>query len=57
MIAGLGGDTAATGQLLTILSGYLRGYFGRRLGSGAADLEDLVHGRDAAGDPSKARRL
>jgi RNA polymerase sigma-70 factor (ECF subfamily) len=42
MIAGLGGDTAATGQLLTILSGYLRGYFGRRLGSGAADLEDLV---------------
>jgi RNA polymerase sigma-70 factor (ECF subfamily) len=42
MIAGLEGDGAAMSRLLTLLSGYLRGYFSRRLGSGAAELEDLV---------------
>ena len=42
MIAGLDGDRAAHGELLAVLSGYLRGYFRRRLGPGAADVEDLV---------------
>lgn len=42
MIRGLAGDSAAHGELLSILSRYLRGYFSRRLGPGAADLEDLV---------------
>lgn len=42
MIAGLDGDRAAYGELLAALSGYLRGHFRRRLGSGAADVEDLV---------------
>jgi RNA polymerase sigma-70 factor (ECF subfamily) len=42
MVKGLGGDTVAHGQLLSLLSRCLRGYFARRMGSGAADLEDLV---------------
>ena len=42
MVKGLGGDAAAHGQLLSLLSRCLRGYFARRLGGGAADLEDLV---------------
>jgi RNA polymerase sigma-70 factor (ECF subfamily) len=42
MLRGLVGDAAAHGALLSAMSGYLRGYFGRRLGAGAADLEDLV---------------
>lgn len=42
MLRGLAGDAAAQGELLSTMSRYLRGYFGRRLGPGAADLEDLV---------------
>jgi RNA polymerase sigma-70 factor, ECF subfamily len=42
MIAALDGDRAAYAQLLAVLSGYLRGHFRRRLGPGAADVEDLV---------------
>ncbi|MEO8812374.1 MAG: sigma-70 family RNA polymerase sigma factor [Caulobacteraceae bacterium] len=42
MIQGLGGDRPAYARLLAVLSGYLRGYFGRRLGPSAADVEDLV---------------
>ncbi len=42
MIAALDGDRAAYGELLGVLSGYLRGHFRRRLGPGAADVEDLV---------------
>ncbi len=42
MIAALRGDAAAQARMLTQLSGYLRGYFARRLGGGAADVEDLV---------------
>ena len=42
MIAGLDGYRAAHGELLGVLSGYLRGHFRRRLGPGAADAEDLV---------------
>jgi RNA polymerase sigma-70 factor (ECF subfamily) len=42
MVRGLEGDRAAHGQLLSELGGYLRAYYGRRLGPGAADLEDLV---------------
>jgi len=42
MLRGLDGDSAAHAALLAALSGYLRGYFARRLGAGAADLEDLV---------------
>ena len=42
MLRGLAGDAAAHAALLRAMSGYLRGYFGRRLGAGAADLEDLV---------------
>ena len=42
MLGGLGGDAAAHGELLRVMSRYLRGYFSRRLGGGAADLEDLV---------------
>jgi len=42
MVAGLDGDGSAHAQLLTLLSRYLRGYFARRLGAGAADVEDLV---------------
>ena len=60
MLRGLAGEAAAQGQLLSALSGYLRGYFGRRLGAGAADVEDLVqdtllaiHLKRAAYDPAQ----
>jgi RNA polymerase sigma-70 factor (ECF subfamily) len=42
MLRGLAGDAKAHGEMLTLMSRYLRGYFGKRLGAGAADLEDLV---------------
>jgi len=42
MVRGLAGDGGAYSDLLTFMSRYLRGYFGRRLGAGAAELEDLV---------------
>ena len=42
MLRGLAGDAQAHAALLSAMSGYLRGYFGRRLGAGAADMEDLV---------------
>lgn len=42
MIRALDGDSVAHLELLRALSGRLRGYFARRLGSGAAELEDLV---------------
>lgn len=42
MVSGLDGDGAAHGRLLAALGGYLRGHFRRRIGPGAADVEDLV---------------
>lgn len=42
MLAGLAGDAEAHRQLLTAAAARLRNYFGRRIGSDAADLEDLV---------------
>jgi RNA polymerase sigma-70 factor (ECF subfamily) len=42
MLRGLAGEAKAHGDMLTSMSRYLRGYFGRRLGADAADLEDLV---------------
>jgi RNA polymerase sigma-70 factor (ECF subfamily) len=42
MVASLDGDAGAHRRLLAALSGYLRGYFVRRLGAGAAEVEDLV---------------
>ncbi|HLI66654.1 MAG TPA: sigma-70 family RNA polymerase sigma factor [Caulobacteraceae bacterium] len=42
MIRGLAGDAAAHAQMLHALAGRLRGYFGRRLGTQAVDVEDLV---------------
>jgi RNA polymerase sigma-70 factor (ECF subfamily) len=42
MLRGLGGDARAYGRLLTEMSGYLRAYFGRRLGAQASEAEDLV---------------
>jgi RNA polymerase sigma-70 factor (ECF subfamily) len=42
MVAGLDGDATAHHRLLSALSGYLRGYFVRRLGADSADAEDLV---------------
>jgi RNA polymerase sigma-70 factor (ECF subfamily) len=42
MLRGLAGEARAHGELLTAMSRYLRGYFGKRLGAGAADVEDLV---------------
>ena len=42
MLRGLAGDANAHAQLLGALSGYLRAYFARRLGPGAAETEDLV---------------
>lgn len=42
MLRGLAGEAQAHAALLSAMSGYLRGYFGRRLGAGAADAEDLV---------------
>ena len=60
MVKGLSGDAAAHGQLLSRLSRYLRGYFARRMGAGAADLEDLVqdtllaiHLKRASYDPAQ----
>jgi RNA polymerase sigma-70 factor (ECF subfamily) len=60
MLRGLAGDSAAQGALLSAMSGYLRGYFSRRLGAGAADVEDLVqdtllaiHLKRAAYDPAQ----
>jgi len=60
MLRGLAGDAAAQSALLSAMSGYLRGYFGRRLGAGAADVEDLVqdtllaiHLKRAAYDPTQ----
>jgi len=42
MLRGLAGDAAAHAELLRAMTGYLRGFFARRLGRNAADLEDLV---------------
>lgn len=42
MLRGLGGDGAAHAALLREMTGYLRGFFGKRLGRDAADVEDLV---------------
>jgi len=42
MLRGLAGDAGAYAQLLTLMGRYLRGYFGRRLGAGSGETEDLV---------------
>ena len=42
MLAGLAGDADAHRQLLAAAASRLRSYFGRRIGSDAADVEDLV---------------
>lgn len=42
MIRSLEGDSGAHRQLLGMLGRYLRGYFGRRIGAAAAEVEDLV---------------
>ncbi|MHB8530619.1 MAG: sigma-70 family RNA polymerase sigma factor [Caulobacteraceae bacterium] len=42
MLRGLDGAGADYAELLRVLGGYLRGHFARRLGAGAADVEDLV---------------
>lgn len=42
MLAGLAGDAAAHCALLRQLSTALRPYYAKRLGAGAADVEDLV---------------
>jgi RNA polymerase sigma-70 factor (ECF subfamily) len=42
MVQGMDGDAAAQTELLRALGGYLRAYFGRRIGGGAAEVEDLV---------------
>ena len=42
MIQGLEGDSGAHRQLLGLLGRYLRGYFARRIGADAAEVEDLV---------------
>jgi RNA polymerase sigma-70 factor (ECF subfamily) len=42
MLLALAGDAAAEASLLTALAAALRRYFVRRLGDGAADVEDLV---------------
>lgn len=42
MLAALDGDSAAQGELLRTLSGYLRAYYARRIGDHAAEVEDLV---------------
>ena len=42
MVRGLDGEAAAQTELLRLLGGYLRAYFGRRVGGGAAEVEDLV---------------
>jgi len=42
MLGALDGDAAAEAALLRALAGHFRAYFGRRMGDGAADVEDLV---------------
>jgi RNA polymerase sigma-70 factor (ECF subfamily) len=42
MLLALDGDAAASNALLTALAPPLRRYFARRLGQGAAEIEDLV---------------
>jgi RNA polymerase sigma-70 factor, ECF subfamily len=42
MLAGLDGDAAAHRAVLAALSVRLRAYFSRRMGTGAADVEDIV---------------
>lgn len=42
MVAGLAGDRRAHHDLLSGLAPFLRGFFRRRMGDGAADAEDLV---------------
>lgn len=42
MVRGLSGDSQAHGRLLGQMAGHLRAYYGRRLGTGAAEVEDLV---------------
>ncbi len=42
MLRGLSGDAAAHSELLGALAVYLRGFLVRKMGRGAADLEDLV---------------
>lgn len=42
MLKGLGGDAAAHAELLSRMAGLLRRFFARKIGSGDADLEDLV---------------
>lgn len=42
MLRGLGGDAAAHAELLSRMAGLLRRFFARKIGSGDADLEDLV---------------
>ena len=42
MLRGLAGDGSAHRELLGVMAGLLRGYFGRRLADGAGDVEDLV---------------
>src|SRR5438093_1194737 len=42
MLAGLAGNASAQQQLLAAAAARLRAYFGRRLGSDAPDVEDLV---------------
>lgn len=42
MLRGLDGDRVAYGELLGLLTPFLRGHFRKRLGPGAADAEDLV---------------
>jgi RNA polymerase sigma-70 factor (ECF subfamily) len=42
MIRSLEGDSGAHRQLLGVLGRYLRGYFARRIGTGTAEVEDLV---------------
>jgi RNA polymerase sigma-70 factor (ECF subfamily) len=42
MSRSLEGDSGAHRELLEALGRYLRGYFGRRIGTAAAEVEDLV---------------
>jgi RNA polymerase sigma-70 factor (ECF subfamily) len=42
MLQSLAGESAATRDLLLALATQLRGYFSRRMGDGAADVDDLV---------------
>jgi RNA polymerase sigma-70 factor, ECF subfamily len=57
MLAGLGGDRVAYSRLLAQLSGHLRAYFARRVGTDAEDLvqETLIaiHTRRATYDPAQ----